>query len=151
MRWIVVFITLAIGVLGFFLLSSRENETTKETLKLTSTPKSPMPEVAFKNTLDASFNNTVYRIFFYEIPKDYSIKLIPNFFEKESGEKLALNNNCKAAINGGFYQDSGKPLGLFYSEGSQAGKLIRSNLVTWFFWQDNEGRQFIGKTPPSLD
>ena len=45
-----------------------------------------------------------------------NIELISNFSEKKSAKDLMKENGCVAGINGGFYTEDNKPLGLFIND-----------------------------------
>lgn len=77
-----------------------------------------------------------------------SITLIPNFIGKHEANALAGENNCRQAINGGFYDASGKPLGFFYTNGRTYGKRIDSDLVNGYFWADTDGVAVISTELP---
>lgn len=94
-------------------------------------------------------DGVTYTVLGKEVTPDVSLSLIPNFSQHASGQRLTELHGCTTAINGGFYTEEGRPLGWFISEGSPAGQLIESNLVTGFFWQDTEGKRHISRTAPN--
>lgn len=101
---------------------------------------------------DVRIDGVFYTVVGKEVLPGSSVSLIANFSDRLSGQRLVEMHTCKTAINGGFYTEDMRPLGWFVSEGSRAGYLIESNLVTGFFWQDREGKRHISQmAPPEED
>ena len=55
--------------------------------------------------------------------------IIPNFDEKLKSEELTEKYECLSGINGGFYTENHKPLGLFISDRKETGKYKTSDLL----------------------
>ncbi|KKS46904.1 hypothetical protein A3J20_01985 [Candidatus Gottesmanbacteria bacterium RIFCSPLOWO2_02_FULL_42_29] len=103
---------------------------------------SPTPlTVPNGEVIETIFNNTDYQLLVIPIKTENNILLIPNFTNGKNAEELVTENNCRSAINGGFYREDGNPLGLFYSHGEIAGKQIQSQLITGFLWQDKDSNR----------
>src|SRR3989344_2763077 len=101
--------------------------------------------------MDTQYSKNKYLVFSIKIPNGSKISLIPNFSEKLIGEKLVEENNCDAAINGGFYLGNDKPLGLFVIEENEIGHEVKSSIANSFVWQDRAGDiKFIRSVPESF-
>src|SRR3990167_3016535 len=110
---------------------------------------SPTPlTVPNGEVIETIFNNTDYQLLVIPIKTKDSILLIPNFANGKNAESLVKKNNCRSAINGGFYREDGNPLGLFYSQGEISGKQIQSQLISGFLWQDLNGSRNFGRQLP---
>lgn len=139
------------AILGFFLTLG--GWTGQSISRLQPVPPAVNPttsqEIHFPGEkIDVLFELQTYTLWMMEIPSSRSLKLIPNFTQKEDGELLAETHNCAIAINGGFYLSEGKPLGLFIAQDQKYGEEIRSNLATGFVWQEKDGGKFISSNKP---
>lgn len=149
MKWIVMFGSLL--AIAYLLFAYVFNPPREPNLQKSSSIISPtLPTIILTNgkIIEFMYQNQHLIIYAVEVPQSANISLIPNFSEKETGQTLIEKNGCEVASNGGFYQENGKALGLFVSEGLTLGKLIKSNLVNGFFWQDRSGSRFIDNNPP---
>ena len=97
---------------------------------------------------DTEFDEKKYLIFWIKVPDEATISLIANFSERIVGEKLAEANNCDLGINGGYYLDSGRPLGLFINNEDSLGRYVKSSIADAFVWQDKAGDLKIVRTIP---
>jgi hypothetical protein len=111
----------------------------------------PVSTGTFK-ILQTEYGNEKFQVYIRTIPRGTTLELKPNFTEKETGEHLIEEYGCVAGINGGFYQKTNIPLGLFITNGKQLGARIDSTLVTGFFWEYDTGERYISsQQPTSLD
>jgi hypothetical protein len=101
-----------------------------------------------KNLINIDYGDSKLVFIYEEIAKNSNVLLIPNFSKKEFGQKIARDNSCDYAINGGFYKENSKPLGLFSIGGLSFGLYQESSIANGFFWQDINGGRQIGKTIP---
>ncbi len=106
------------------------------------TPDAPSPGPTI--TVD----NLSYSYALIKVATGSSITLIPNFTDKRDAKSLAGDNLCQQAINGGFYDTAGKPLGFFYADKRTYGAKISSALVNGFFWADADGGALISSDLP---
>jgi uncharacterized protein YigE (DUF2233 family) len=106
----------------------------------TPTPIQPEPTL--------TVGNTTYSYATIKVATGSSITLIPNFGVNLDAKSLADNNQCQEAINGGFYDTAGKPLGFFYANTRMYGTKISSPLVNGFFWTDTNGGALISSDLP---
>ncbi|MBI2617686.1 phosphodiester glycosidase family protein [Candidatus Gottesmanbacteria bacterium] len=137
---------------GFFLTLG--SWTSQGLLKIPQTPtSSPIPsfkqEVQFPGiSINIPYDTHTFTAWIWEVPKSKTVTLLPNFSQKEDGEALAKANSCEASINGGFYLEEEKPLGLFMTGGKTYSPEIQSNLATGFFWQEKSGKRYIEYQKP---
>lgn len=150
MKLFLVGVFVAAVLLGISIVFSprREMPSTGSTISPTVTPQ-PSDMVLSDSIISVVFDEQSLIIHARVIPESARMTLVANFTGRESAERLVEHHECTAAINGGFYTEERNPLGWFLSEGSQAGQLIKSNLVTGFFWQDTDGKRHISRTAPS--
>lgn len=139
------------AILGFFLTLGGWTGQSISKLQPVALVTSPTisQEINFPGErIDVSSDLETYILWMMEIPPSASLKLIPNFTQREDAETIAKANNCEIAINGGFYLSEGKPLGLFVTDGQTYGEEIQSNLATGFVWQERGGSLFIHLDKP---
>lgn len=104
----------------------------------------------WEKNIEIKYKEKTLFISYFEASKTAGLILIPNFKEKEFGEKIAETNNCIYAVNGGFYKGNAAPLGLFYSNGQRLGKTIKSNTANGFIYQDKTDKRFIERVEPAF-
>ncbi len=68
-----------------------------------------------------------YRVIIKNI-SDLNVIFIPNFNEKNTSDIIFDKYECNVLVNGGFYGENGKPLGLYYLDGTTYGKLKESEI-----------------------
>ena len=135
MKRIILFLLIIFvaGLLYFFLTKTTE---TQDVLQ----------ESSKHEPLAVSYDSIDYHIYYTDIT-DHDIVLVPNFDAQLSGNTLIQNNNCTAGINGGFYTQEDKPLGLFKTNNILIEKEKEvTNLVTGFFSVDRSGYFHISST-----
>jgi len=104
--------------------------------------KEPSPRI--------SLNGVEYAYAFIREATASSISLIPNFTEKRDAKTIRDVHACNAALNAGFYDASGKPLGYFFTDKKTYGKQIQSALVNGFFWANHDGVAVISTELPHV-
>ena len=139
------FIVSIIGLSLYFnsLRHSGELKTNPESLDVSS-----VDEKKTNTTPDhvITFNQNRYAVYLQKI-NPANLTLIPNFDEKKTSRELIQENNCKAAVNGGFYTQDNKPLGLFITNGKQIQPINEeSTLLTGFFYKTIDDSLFIATT-----
>ena len=72
----------------------------------------PLPTSSIKIST-VTWNDITYAYEYFEVKDLSKLTLIANFTQKKTSERLMQENNCKYAVNGGFYDSNNKPLGLF--------------------------------------
>ncbi len=97
-------------------------------LQVQETP-SPTP-------VDTPANEQQYTHASFFVPDTSDISLLPNFTQKKTSAALIEENNCTYAINGGFYDTSNRPLGLFRIGENVRTKQIQSSLLNGFLSDD---------------
>jgi hypothetical protein len=106
---------------------------------------SPIPET---NRVEINYGDQLLEMVFYRIDKNANVILIPNFAKKDFSQIIAESAGCDFAINGGFYNESGKPLGYFKVDGIVYGNVTESSIANGFFTEDESGIRHIGKSKP---
>lgn len=80
----------------------------------------------------------------YPVSNGENLTLIPNYTQKKAVKDLVAENNCKAGINGGFYDENNLPLGWLFWGGNLVQKPRNSDLFNGSVWQDMKGKINIG-------
>lgn len=81
------------------------------------------------------------------VPSGSHVSLIPNFSGKIGAKTLADENGCTQAVNGGFYDTSGNPLGLFFTDTIEYGTQSQSTLFNGYYWSDASGTYISTSRP----
>ncbi len=130
---------------GFFIFkSSARKNTNTSTGQIIPTPTQTVENSKPKVML----NGKAYAYDYFLVSDVSKISLIPNFTAKLDARTLIEQNNCKAAINGGFYDTAYKPLGLFISDGTIQYESISSRLFNGFIWISKSGDSGIANNEP---
>ena len=74
---------------------------------------------------------------------NYGVKILPNFKEKSTSDLIYEKYNCEILTNGGLYEESGNPLGLYYLDGVYFGNLKNSSIYNGILGLDKSGNYFI--------
>jgi len=114
---------------------------------ITSTP-SATPVIAAKKIPTITIGTEQFTYAVIRVQTIPSVSLIPNFTKPKDVESRMKENNCTSAINGGFYDKAGKPLGYFQTGTSIVGSKIDSDLVNGFVWADASGAAVISTRLP---
>ena len=75
-----------------------------------------------------------YAVEIVEVINPAKLELIPNYSEKVTVKNLVEQNNCQAAINGGFYDTTNKPLGLVVTKGNVTAEEKLNRLFDGVVW-----------------
>ncbi len=102
-----------------------------------------------KNVFTLNFANKNYLIYFFPL-SEKNLTIIPNFNQKDLAQNLVKEKDCVFAINGGFYDQTGKPLGLFIADGEVKSQEIKNDqvLLTGFFYLDQDNQPQISRIRP---
>src|SRR3989344_4351813 len=95
------------------------------------------------------YNGVRYRYVWREIAEPAKLRLYPNFEAKAQTAGLAERRQCSLLVNGGFYDEAGQPLGWWYSEGEELGKVSQSQLLDGFVTMTYDGEVEIGRRRPN--
>lgn len=128
----VFFFILILLLVGVVLGRSKGNSDGKVVAPLPSPSNSLALSTEMPRPIAVLLNGRELEVYYQEIKG--SLSLIPNFADKESSEKVFLDNNCKYGANGGFYTKEGGPLGLFAANGKIIGEELKSSTFNGFFW-----------------
>lgn len=84
-----------------------------------------IPESKFPQQVTLDGEN--FNVFWYK-PQIENIVLIPNYEQKLTSDEVIKKYGCKFLINGGFYDEARKPLGLIISESNEITSYKKSKL-----------------------
>ena len=84
---------------------------------------------------------------FFDTGKYDESNLIYNYEAKTAGRDLVANSECKAAINGGFYDTANRPLGLVIVDGKQFFQNRPNKVFDGYVYKDRTGRMGIAERP----
>jgi len=124
-----LFILIAYAIMIRFMISNKKN--IAEILPVPTTQPLPTPKI---KRVDQ---------YAYAYVTAGSLSLIPNFSDRFAAQTIYEENDCKAVINGGFYDKQNKPLGLFQVGDKTYGKQLDSDLLNGFVWMDASGTAVI--------
>jgi hypothetical protein len=99
-----------------------------------SSSLTPIPTI-IDTSHQLSLNNQNYRYYYYLIPQNSTLNLIPNFSSPRSASQI-IKNHCDFAINGGLYTQESKPVGLFYLNNQSLGQQITHQTFNGFLTQN---------------
>lgn len=85
------------------------------------------------NYYDFDYSGKKARIVWMTVSDTQKISLLANFAEKLPATKLAEENSCTLAINGGFYTKEGSPTGLFITDGRAVENFAANSLTNGIF------------------
>jgi len=91
---------------------------------------SPLPNSNVKSST-VTMKDITYEYQWFEVPDIKKLSLIANFTEKKNSAEILETSSCSAAINGGYYDTNGKPLGLFINSDLRT-QAITSALVNGY-------------------
>lgn len=134
---IIIFVVIAIGAYQAWNLPSYE-PTQQEILPPVSPTSAPNKKITVKGQ---TINYAII------ITQPSNVSLIANFSAKKTSDELIGDTACIAGINGGFYDTSNRPLGLFSINGMTLRDKSSSMLINGFFGVTNEDSPFITPIP----
>ena len=116
---------------------------------------SPWKTQPIKNPVTIKMKPTVlpesrFEYLIYELADYSKLSLIDNNKQQES-IKLVETNDCKVAINGGFYDLKNRPLGLMIIDQQELYPTIESELLNGFLWLSQLGEFGITDILPNID
>lgn len=97
---------------------------------------------------EKSGKQLIYKVYLQEILPNDSATLITNFTQQKQSNNLFINNNCRYAINGGFYTKEQQPLGLLIIDGNTIGRESKSLFLGGFVYADQKGQIIFTKEKP---
>ena len=95
----------------------------------------PSPPIG-KEVPTVEVNQTVFAYDVIRVATASAVRVIPNFTEKKDTQSLRVAHGCTSVINGGFYTENNRPLGLFQIGTRVYGPAIESALVNGYIWVD---------------
>jgi uncharacterized protein YigE (DUF2233 family) len=137
---IIIFVSLAWGAYQAWLLPNYE--------PIIEPTVSPTPTFAIptKTKTVTTAGETMGYAFIKTPPA--SIFLISNFTEKKTSDELMTSHACLGGINGGFYDTSLRPLGLFRTNNTTTRGVTQSALINGFFSIKADGTSEISADVP---
>lgn len=141
-------------IIAFFIFTySRKDKDFSKSYSpsITSSPTEKFLDIAalsYGYVIDVRYNNQPLLIYAVKVQEESRIWLFPNFEESISAARLASQKGCSIAVNGGFYKEGGKPLGLFISQGELLGDEVESVFLNGYFWQEKDGEIGISWAKP---
>ncbi len=117
------------------------------TIPAFSSPTPTQAPVTQKITT-VTWDGQTYAYAFFEAADVRRISFIPNFSDKKTTAALVDERNCSLAANGGFYDESGRPLGLFITNNTTLRNQVTNSLINGFFWATSAGNVGISSSLP---
>lgn len=141
---------LVIALSSIYYLNTRQKEKAEILSRQTQKLITPTPMILPNGLIaEVKISKKNYKVLMLKINPGDKFTLIPNFREKIIPDTLVSENNCRAAVNGGFYKENETPLGLMIIKGNELGKPAVSRTANAFFWQDNNFQLDFAKYPPA--
>jgi hypothetical protein len=100
-----------------------------------------------KKEIDINFNNSLYRINWYEVNSIDDLTLTVNFGKYTSSEFFD-DNSCKFLSSGGYYKSDYSPTGLLISEYKEISPFVTSSLADGIFSINDFATPRITKSVP---
>ena len=109
---------------------------------------SPSPQIT-KNAISVEYNDLTYNIYIQKIHTPTSLKLIPNFSDSQTSQRILQKNNCAYGVNRGFYTPAKKPLGVYFTEDMYLENTIHTaSLFNGFFYKTTSQVLVLSKSAP---
>lgn len=119
---------------NFFFNKKRPPANISNTIEVTPTDAETFDEFTIDN-----LNVILQKI------SSYQVKVIPNFENKLTSDTVYKEQTCDILTNGGFYDQSNKPLGIFFLDGKQLGKIKSNSFLNGFLSINKSGKFYISK------
>lgn len=110
---------------------------------------SDVPTPTQKILPSISIHGDQYNYAYFQVSDAANLSLVPNFSDKLPAATIATRHQCASGINGGFYDTSDAPLGLFIVNGEKQSAAIQSELFNGFFSIDTQGTPRISSVAPT--
>lgn len=107
-------------------------------------PLGATPTLAPHKTI--TVNDNVYAYAVSTVYDPNQLKLIPNYVEQKTSKDLVQSYACQLAINGGFYDENNRPLGLVIADGLLIHNARANSLLNGFFSLSASGSSRIDYT-----
>ncbi len=111
----------------------------------------PSPTSSTSQSYEIAYNNQKIAVGIIPIKNLQSLTLIPNFKEKLSTSQIMRRNDCKAGVNGGFYDENNNPLGLIVASGNVYNRSVESRLFNGYFHIDSNNLGKISYEEPQTN
>ena len=110
----------------------------------------PPPPPSGKEVPTVEVNQTVFTYDVIRVATASAVTLLPNFTEKQDAQSIRTANGCTSVVNGGFYTENNRPLGLFQIGTRVYGPSSQSALVNGYIWVDAQENFFITSEIPEV-
>jgi len=110
-----------------------------------TTPAPPSPTPVTEKMVETDGGLFAYR--YFEIGGQDQISLIYNYDHRIQSEQLIASHGCEKAINGGFYDENWRPLGLVISDSSQLAPNRPNALFDGYVYTRPSGEMGISLRP----
>jgi len=90
------------------------------------------------------YDGKKYAIASFKVADMSSLKLLGNFDQRRTAEKIVDDSKCDYAISGGFYTRDYKPIGLYIEDNKIISNFEVNNLLNGTLWIDNNQKAGIG-------
>ena len=108
----------------------------------------PSPFVMPENTVEITFDGKSYWVSWIKVDDLSKLTLFPNFQEKTTARSFINKNKCQYLVNGGFYTEDDRPLGLFESGGEKIREKSANFLIPEIFFVTSDGEFDMVAEPP---
>ncbi len=117
----------------------------------TATSSTPVPNdtISTQKLSTVTVHEETYVYAFFETTSTARISLVPNFSEKMGSSTMIGDLGCQQAINGGFYDTSDRPLGLFITNNQTLRNQVANTLINGFIWATRNGAAGITRELPA--
>lgn len=144
MKKIFFIILFAIFISVSLIILKARNETIegkkREIVNTTSPSITPLPP----DTTEIIFSDKKYLVSWIIVEDITKLSLYSNLENKDSTWALAEKNKCKNLVNGGFYTEDDKPLGLLIVNGETIEERKENSFIPEIFYATNDGKFEIG-------
>jgi uncharacterized protein YigE (DUF2233 family) len=104
----------------------------------TFTPALPLLTPSPQPFSTIEHNKETYAYSLITVDNPQQVTLIPNFTERLDSESIIHEHTCQKAVNGGFYDKTNNPLGLFISEGNMLRGAVANALINGYIAADDK-------------
>ncbi len=135
-RIVVIFLLVLVGIT--FIYKKQMTSTYSDSAIPTTAHNTALPTPSEAQTTVTS-NGTLYAYALFRVKDPERLMLVANPEGEKSFHELVNQNSCKSAINAGFYDTEGKPLGYFKTRDAIIHDQTASALLDGYIWTDTTG------------
>lgn len=149
-KWIIVFFIIIILIsAGIFYWKKSPPKSPDKVLSATQalTP-TPTPRI-WKQSDVLNIDGIPMRIS-WTIVQPKNVELYDNLKEQHLSEQIKVDKSCSVLVNGGFYSEDNKHLGLFVTNFEIISKTSQNATRNGFLWIDSSNKVIISSDPPNI-